>query len=399
MKTLQHLILSIFTIIISVSLSNAQCSINFCSGGATLTADAPIFNSNNGSISIDNIVIGNIGCNQAIYKTGLEIYIYQLMPDGSRIFQCNIFNPSPNNTIGNISINFGQASLCGNNFNIGSILADSSNGFVACDGARYEIEALIYVTDNSTFTIGSQTIYGQLASSEYSVLNLGTVDANITGSFPGNGQPLTTSIIEEYNTGNNNSVTVTCNTDVDLYIEGLSRLGNCSPYNDLSVGIPSELENEFTYSINGGSPIVILDSTNGASGGQLQGPDASLGGFCYSGIFSGSAPYVFPASNVPTACNGATVLLTLTTTDLFTNQTATAQFTIIYQPSNCANVLNVNSNNISSGLYAANQIVNSAGRVLNGRNVDMSAGDCINLNNNFEVKANANFHAFIGPCQ
>lgn len=398
MKTLQ--IITTILLVSFISLETvAQCSINFCPGGATLTADAPTFNANNGSIFVDNIVIGDFGCAANNYRTGLELYVYQLMPNGNRVFQCNVQNPSPDNTIGNISIDFGQTNLCGTSFNIGSITADSANGFEACDGARYEIEAVLFVTDDLSLTVGNQTVFSQLSATEYTVLNLGTIDANITGTFPGNGQPLTTSSITEFNTGSSNTITVDCTTDVELYVEGLSRLSSCVPYNDLSTGIPSELENEFSFTVNGGASTIIQNSATGAAGGQLQGPDPALGGFCYSGILTDNTPYVFAASNVANVCDGATVVITLSTTDLFTNQTVTDQFTIIYEPLNCVNVLTVNANNIASGSYSANQIVNSAGRVLNGSDVEMNASNCINLNNNFEVKANADYHAFIGPCQ
>ena len=393
--------ISIFTIcitLISTSISLGQCNINFCAGGPTISADAPVFNSNTGSITIDNFIIGEFGCTENTYRTGLEIYVYQLLPNGNRVFQCNVQNPSPDNTIGNISIDFGQVDLCGVSFNIGSIIADASNGFEACDGATYEIEAAIYITDDLSLATGNQTIYSQLPSSEYESISLGTVEANITGQFPGNGQPLITSIIEEYNTGSAGTITVACDTDVDLYVEGLSRIANCAPYNDLTTGIPSELENELSYSINGGASVIVQDSSTGATGGQLFGPDPAFGGFCYSGIYT-SSPYVFTASNVPNVCDGATVVVSISTTDLFTNQTVTDLITIIFEPEVCVNVLNVNDNSIPSGSYSANQTVNSAGRVLNGRDVEMNAGNSVNLNNNFEVKANADFHAFIGSCQ
>jgi len=393
-KTRSLLAIAVIALLLPFNII-AQCSINFC-GTPTLSADPPVFNAANGSLEVNNINIGNIGCTAATYKTGLDIYIYQLLPDGSRVYQCNVQNPSPDNTIGNINVDFGQVNICGIDFNLGSIVADASNGFSPCDGATYEVEAVLYVTTNTTLATGNQTVYSQLSNSEFTSVNLGTVETDVSGTFPGNGQPLISSIIEDFATGNSGTITVNCGTDVDLYIEGLSRLANCDPYSDISIGIPSELENNLYYTVDGGSPISIQSPGSGSAGGQQTGPDAALSGLCYSGIYT-DQPYVFPASNVPNACaNGATVVITIETTDLYTNQTVTDQLTIVYTA--CTANLFVNNSPIQDNLYQAGISINSTGTVGNNGNVEFQAGQTINMNNNFEVPASADFCARIAPC-
>lgn len=333
------IVLTLTFSIFNYNVVEAQCDINNtgCASNIVFSVDPPVFNAANASLTFGNVTFGEISCSSTNFKVGLLIYIYQIMPDGSRTYQCSVEGPSPFNVIGNVVADFGMANLCGQNFNIGSIVADPSNGFEPCDGARLESEAVLYATQNTTFNANNTSVYSQLQASEYMTINLGTTDININNEFPGNGQPLTTAIINDFATGGDGPITLTCGDDIELYLEGLSRLANCVPYGDISSGIPSELENKFYYSINGGTPVIIRDASNGANGGQITGPSASLGGLCYAGILNDSSPYVFPYADIANlVCDGDELVFTIETTDLFTNVTVQDQITVIYTGGNCS---------------------------------------------------------------
>jgi len=332
----------LFTLILSVFQNNAvkaQCNINTgCASNVVFSVSPPVFNATSSSLTFGNVTFGEINCNSSSFKSGIAIYIYQLMPDGTRTYQCTVEGPSPFNVIGNITADFGQnVDLCGSNFNIGDIVADPNNGFEPCDGARLESEAVLYVTQNLNFNSNNSSVYNQLQSSEYTTINLGITDININNEFLGNGQPLTTAIVNDFATGSDGPITLACGEDIELYVEGLSRLANCVPYSDISSGIPSELENQFYYSINGGTPVVIRDSTNGANGGQITGSDANLGGLCYAGILNDNNPYVLSYADIASSvCDGDEIVFTIETTDLFTNVTLQDQITVIYSGGNCS---------------------------------------------------------------
>jgi len=324
---------------LSPNLTKAQCNVNAaCTSNIVFSVDPPVFNPANLSLVFGNITFGEISCNLSNYNSGIVVYIYQLMPDGTRTYQCTVEGPSPFNVIGNIAIDFGPGlDLCGTNFNVGDVIANPSNGFEACDGARLESEAVLYATQNTGFNANNSSVYNQLQSTEYTVLNLGITDININNEFPGNGQPLTTAIINDYATGSNGPVTLACGDDIELYVEGLSRLANCVPYSDISTGITSELENEFYYSINGGAPVIISDSSTGALGGQITGPDTNLGGLCYAGILTDSGPYILPYADIANSvCDGDEIVFTIVTTDLLTNVTMQDQITVIFSGGNCS---------------------------------------------------------------
>jgi len=339
-----------FLVIFQINSVNAQCDINTnCPNAVVFSVAPPVFDAANLSINFNNVTVGNFACNAANYKSGVVFYIYQLLPDGSRVFQCTVEGPSPFNVVGNITIDFGQTSLCGNSIGLGSVSADPSNGFDACDGALYEIEGVLFITDDLTFDSVNSSVYNQLSPTEYTVINLGTIDVNINNEFPGSGQPLTTAVINDFNTGSNGPINLNCGQDIELYVEGLSRLSNCPPYNDINTGIPSELTNNFYYTINGGSPITIENSATGAAGGQITGPDPNIGNLCYAGILNDSSPYVLAYSDLPAGiCNGTEIEFTIETTDLFTGVTMQDQITVIYSGKSCnsnccANVdLNIN---------------------------------------------------------
>jgi len=309
---------------------NAQCDINFCANPPTLSADTPIFDAANSSIVLNNVTFGEVGCAESTYSVGIGIYIFQILPDGTRMFQCTVLNDPPDNVIGNISVGFGQIDICGQApFNLGTIEASPANGFEACDGAVYEVELALYVTDDGNFNATDFTVFSQLPTSQFIIQNLGTVESDITGEFPGNGQPLTTALLADLN-GSTADINLSCGDDIELYVEGLSRISNCLPYEDVSTGIPSELSNELFYTVNGGAPIVLQDATTGAIGGQLTGPNND--GICYAGILG---DLVIPFDDVEGACEGAVVEFTLTTTDLFTTETAEATIIVNYSGPTC----------------------------------------------------------------
>jgi len=328
-RKLLVLIITIATLF-NVTNSIAQCDINFCTNPPTLTADAPIFDAANSSIVINNVTFGEVGCAEAAYTVGIGIYIYQLLPDGTRMFQCTVLNSPPDNVIGNISVGFGQIDICGQTpFNLGTIEASPANGFEACDGAIYEVELVLYTTEDLSFNATDFTVFSQLPASQYLSQSLGTVESDITGEFPGNGQPLTSALLTDLS-GDFGPIELTCGDDINLYVEGLSRLANCLPYDDISTGIPSELTNELFYSVNSAAPVIIQDASTGASGGQLTGPNAD--GICYAGILG---ELNLPFDQVVGACDGAEVVFTLRTTDLFTSQTEEATITVNYSGGTC----------------------------------------------------------------
>ena len=384
----------------SFFLSNnfyAQCNINGCAGNALLTSGSPSFDLA-GSLIVPNVNFGNITCSEPTFSAGVDMYIYQILPDGTRAQLCNVVGPFPDNSIGITSAFFGQVDVCGQNFNLGTLSASLANGFQPCNGSVYEVELALFITESS-FVQGSNTVYSQLPSTQYTTLNLGTIEFN-TGGMPTGATPLTTAEISEYYTGNQGVVNVPCFTDVDLYIEGVSILGDCIPYGDYSSSVPSELVNELSYSINGGTSVVIQNLSTGAFGGQLTGANTTLGGACYSGILTSAAPYTFLASNLPDACSGNSVTVTISTTDLYTSQTVSSTITLVYgTSSSCPAILTENGNPIPAATYEASNQINSAGFVSSNNTVIFDAGNLIYLGPGFEVDQNVTlFEAKIQPC-
>jgi len=325
-------VLGLVTLCFCVSkVTNAQCDINLgCAADPVLTIDPPVFDASTSSIILDNIEFGGYYCDSlSAFTSGIVVYIYQLLPDGTRMEKCDVFGDAPFNVVGNIGLGFGASSFCLTSFNIGLLVAGPDSGFEPCDGAYLEIEAVLYVTDNLSFDADNTSVYTELQESEYYVVNLGNLEININNEFPGQGQPITTAKIRDFNTDAEGSVNLECGQDIDLYLEGLSRIANCAPYDDISTGLPSELTNEFSYSINGEEPIIVLDPANGASGGQLSGPNPELGDLCYAGVLAN--PFTLNFSELPAdLCDGSNIVFTLKTTDLFTNVTAEDEFTVIY---------------------------------------------------------------------
>lgn len=75
--------------------------------------------------------------------------------------------------------------------------------------------------------------------------------------------------------------------------------------------------------------------------------------------------------------------------------------TIQIDCANCPALLNLGNASLQSGLYVAGSAIRSSGNVPSDNSVNLQAGECIELgdvDNDFEVNLNANFHAYIAPC-
>jgi len=396
-KLLSGKIAIFIILIINLNEVFAQCNINQCTRIATISADAPFFNANNKSIVINNIAFANPTCVIPNFIIGIDIYVYQLLPDNSQVRNCNVLQPIPDNLLGVVQLDMGNSTLCNQSFNIGSINLNANNGFDICDGARYQIEMALYATTNLNFKNLNKTVDAVLSSSEYKLINLGIVEANITNTFT-NGQPLMIANVLNWDTRSNSTVVVPCNQDVEIYVQGQSIIADCAPFGDFSNAIPSEMVNTFTYSVNGGSEVVIENSSTGARGGQLTGAISSANSACYGGILTNIVPYTFDVSStIGNACGGTEVTFTIVTRDVFTSLTKSASHSIIFD--NCVPALSLNQNNISSPVYAAAQTVQSTGSVANNANVVFQAGSQVSLNNNFSIPKSANFAAEIYACQ
>ncbi len=339
MKRLMYFIALIIPFTFFSFSTFSQCDINAgCASTPILTIDPPTFDVATSTIILDNISFGEFECTATFYQSGIVVYIYQLLPNGNRMELCNVVNPAPYNIVGSAAFGFGQTSFCGSGtINIGTIPIGPGEGFEACDGALLEVEAVLFVTDNMMFDSALASVYSELSANEFISIDLGTIEIDINNEFPANGAPLTSAIINEFATGSNGPITANCGEDVDLYVEGLSRLANCLPYDDISTGIASELSNELYYTVNGGAPVFVANTATGAAGGQLTGPDPALGGNCYAGILTTSDnPYTFEWANLdPNLCDGSTVVVTITTTDIFTGVTLSDEITINYTGAAC----------------------------------------------------------------
>lgn len=394
-----HFYTRLCLLLISISLiSNflcAQCSISFC-GDPVINADRPIYNATNNSIEIDNLTFSNIGCAQANKQLGIDIYVYQILPNNSRATLCDVIDVAPDNVTGYARIDLGKSNLCNSTYNLGKISINDVAGLNICDGITYEVVLALYVTDNPSLLANKKTIFSLLNPSAYIINNLGQLDVNINNMFPGNKQPLIISEISDWVNRTKGSITVPCNSDVELYLQSQSLLGNCFPYNDYSVAITSELVNLLTYSINGASPVVIENSGTGAAGGQVTGPNENSG-YCYGGILTLGKPYVFKVSNIPNTCN-SNVEFRLVTFDLFTNQTKESKFIVSYS-NDCTSNLALNNTTLRSGTYNSAQVISSNATLGSNAKVNFIAASEIGLNNNFTVNSNNDFLADIEPCR
>ncbi len=376
--------------------ASAQCDINTCIRSASLTASPPVFNAANRSIQINDITFANAGCNDGDFILGIDIYVFQLLPNNSQIRNCNVLAPVPNNLLGVVHLDLGKATICGQSFEIEQVIIGTNTGFEICDGARYQIEMALYATTDVNFRSLDKTVDSELNSSEYLLTNLGIIEANITNTF-NNGQPVIATEISNWATRSNTTVIVPCNQDVEIYAQGQSIIADCTPFGDYSNAIPSEMVNSFSYAVNGGTPVIIENSLTGSSGGQLSGAISSINSACYGGIITDMIPYTFDASNLANACGGTEVTFSISTTDVFTNQTKTAEYTVIFD--SCVPTLTLNNSALNNAVYAAEQTINSAGTITNNGAVVFQAGDQVSLNNNFTVPSNTNFAVEIATCQ
>jgi len=388
-------LIAMFSICFNTSVL-AQCNLNNCINSSFLNADSPVFNAANRTIQINNIEFANVGCSAGNFIVGIDLYVYQLLPDNRQVMNCNVLNSIPNNLLGIVHLDLGEASICNENYTINEVAIGANAGFEICDGARYQIEIALYATTKLNFRSLGKTVDSELNSSEYKLKNLGIVETNITNTFR-NGQPVIAANVSNWLTRSNSTIVVPCNQNVDIYVQGQSVIADCAPFGDFSNAIPSEMVNTFSYSVNGGAPVIIEDSSTGASGGQLTGAISSVNSACYGGINTNIVPYTFDASNLANACGGATVKFTISTTDVFTGSTKSAAYTVIFD--SCVPNLTVNNFAISNPVYAAAQTVNSAGSIVGNGNVVFQAGNQVNLNNNFSVPVGANFAAEIAECQ
>jgi len=394
--------ITIVLIIIALSLYSivtlGQCNINSCNSLSKISVDAVYFDNTSKSINLTNVEFKNVQCNDVNYAIGLDVYVYQLLPDGTRDQSCNVIDQTPDNVLGFTRFDLGNTSFCGYSFTIDTIKINDNYNFIPCDGALYEIEMAIYATTDTSFLTTVTTVYSALNSTEYEMLSLGTVSANISNTFAGNAQPyLVNNISLWQNSLNLDTVIVPCNTDVSLFLQAQSIIADCPPYGDYSSAIPSEMSSILLYTENGGFPQLLLDPNTGASGGQQTGADSSDS--CYGGIYTHN-PYIFEAQNLVQACDSSVVTFTLYLQDLYINQTISKQLIIQYIDTNgsmyCTPFLQL-SNTLNAGDYIAADSIYSNAYNTFSNTVNLQAAHRIKLTNGF--KSGTNFSAQIGNCQ
>lgn len=371
----------------------SQCNINTC--GVIFSVDDLVFDANNQSLLITNINWGKLSCYTTNMKMGLDVYIYQILPNGSRSDNCHVLNSFPDNLYGYVNLDFGNDPLCNYEFTIDELSIGSEDGFYPCDGALYEVEIALYVTVDATFPNSTLTANNHLNMNEYLTLPVGFVETHLSNTFPGNGQPLLINELNPWNAAATDTLRVACNEDVALFMQGQSLLANCHNLLDFNKAIASESSNIFIYSENGAPPQLLLDSGMEFSGGQLTGNQAN--GYCYGGIFTDTTPYIFSSDLLNNPCNGTTVTLTLYTHDGFTNQLKTKTLTLIYGE-NCVDQLILDNVPIAPNVYAAGLLITSKGTTAFNDTVTMKAGERISLQSGFKVEAGAKYRAEIGAC-
>ena len=348
-----------------------QCTITSCpnpvivSGNATWTDGTQ--GTANGFLSVTGLTLGNVDCLTG--DAGLDIYVYQLLPDGTRMAFCNVANSAPDNFIYKFPIGIGPASDCSNTaFPLpDQIIYDHNNngvnsGMYLCEGGVYEVVIAVYVNDTGAPIDGEQSVFSALNTNQYVELNLGTFFVNYTNEFASPNPfpvPISTASISGPN-GETGTMTASCSEDVTLFVEALSYIGRCRVERDAvpnfypfcdpldpnmntgiySPSIESELENFLSYTINGGTPIIIRDGNSAnagteAYGGQQTGP-GNLPGLganeCYTGL-CGARPFPVPDA----MCAGDVMVVSLETFDVYTNATVSDQLTITFTGEGCNN--------------------------------------------------------------
>jgi len=358
-------------ILFAVQNAYAQCTINSCPGGAILTGNFTwtdgTVGGTNGFLSVNGVTIGNIDCAfSATDEVGIDLYVFQLLPDGTRVENCDLQSGPPDNYVFKFPVGLGAASDCsGAAFPIAyndiydyRDLTNTITGLELCEGGVYEVVLALYVNDIGSPIPANGSVYSHLTANKYTELNLGSFVVNYTGEFSQSGGlplPITTATITGPN-GETGSINANCGEDVDLFFEGLSYIGRCrdingdfSPFCDptdpnqttgiYSPGIESEVEVFLSYTVNGGAPVIIRDGNSGnpatwAYGGQLSGEGIPTGDIaadeCFAGI-CGLRTFQAPDG----LCSNDVVEITLTTEDIFTNQTQTEVFTINYGNAGC----------------------------------------------------------------
>jgi len=384
----------ILFLLLGAKFTFGQCNILSCNGLSKIAVDTVYFDNTSKSINLTNVEFKNIQCNQTNFNIGLDVYVYQILPDGSRIESCSVLGQTPDNVLGFTRFNLGNSSLCGYTFAIDTIIIDSNYNFIPCDGAVYDIELAIYATTDTTFLTTNTTAYSALNATEYEILSLGTVVANINNVFAGNAQPL---LINKLSLWQDNlsldTIFVPCNTDVPLFLQAQSIIADCPPYGDYSSAIPSEMSSVLVYSENGGFPKLLLDPDLGYIGGQQTGKDSS--GFCYAGIYT-HTPYIFKAQNVAQPCDSSTVLLTLYLQDAFIDQTVSQQLVIQYISDLCKPFMQLTGTIYTANYAAADSIYSNAQTFANDT-VNLKAASRIKLTTGF--KSGSYFSAYIDNCQ
>jgi len=325
-----------------------QCSFSDCTGSPLLNVSAPIIS--NGELVFDNVEIGNFTCSGAANNTsGLSIFVFELLPDGTRVSSCGTLAPSPNNYLGHVPLGFGQGVGCGSSFALftpaSPFAIGSAQGFQACDGAVYEIEVYLFLDPNGTID-NSTTPYSDILSlnaDQREVVSFGPLHNTITGNFPstGFGGPYIVNEIggwADVQSGGATGLdfTLDCTEDIELYIRATSILNQCNPQ-DLSSSLPSELFNILTYSVNGGAEVDMLASAGlPDSGGVLTGLNLQLGD-CYSGIQTNTYPTIIPMADI-NPVDGDVVTVTVSTSDVFTGQSETSSIQVSYSGPNCSGI-------------------------------------------------------------
>jgi len=302
------------------SYSNGQCTIDDCPSAAAITSGIPFFNE--AGIVIPSVKFNNIYCPDG--HSGIDVYLYQLLPNGERMENCNVFGDSPDNLVGHTQLYFGAADICIDSVLVVDIEITEDDGFVICDGARYEVVLAMWVDDENdgTYVDGDETprtvysVFPNGLNDNYIDYNAGIVEINSIED--GLTYPYIINELTQWGTNISSEIEVQTCEDVELFVAGFSLLANCTPYGDFAGDISSEILNTFSYSINGSPNTLLLDVDLGIGG--------PVTGNCYGGILSES-PTIIPTSNFGLS-DGDEMIVSLATTDFFTNESKVNQLTI-----------------------------------------------------------------------
>jgi len=366
----QFFLLKVFIFILLAQPVYSQCTITSCTNPTILSGIANwvdgVEGSTNGTLSISGITLGNIDCLDG--GAGIEIYVYQLLPDGTRTALCDVANGAPDNFVFKYSFGIGPASDCSDaaialpdvQLYDHEIVGNENSTMYLCEGGMYEVVMVAYVADDGQPLPDEQAVFSALNPDQYIELNLGTFFVNYTNEFAQPNPfpiPITTAVITGPN-GETETMTANCSEEVSLFFEGLSYIGRCRfdeesvpnfyPFCDpsdptmmnetYSPSITSETENFVFYTVNGGAPVIIRNGNGGdpatdAYGGQETGP-GNLPGLganeCYTGI-CGSRSIPAPDS----ICDGDVIVVTLQTLDVYSGITVEDQITITYSGEGC----------------------------------------------------------------